>query len=77
MADDIGEALDFLVGAGQFAGAFPNLVLETGVGGVQRFSGRLHLQHIAPHQPGRDCGHDQHQHRRQRVDDDGDQPEPL
>ena len=69
MADDIGEALDFLVRAHQVAGALANLVLQAGVGGVERRTGGLDLGHVSPHQPGRQQGQNDDQKPRDGVHD--------
>ena len=69
VADDIGEALDFLVRAHQVAGAFANLVLQAGVGGVERRASRLNLGHVTPHKPSREQGQNDDQKPRDGVHD--------
>ena len=61
MADDIGEALDFLIGAGQGGGAVAHHVLQAGVDGGHLLARVLNLADIAPHHPGREQRKDQDQ----------------
>ena len=60
VADDIGEALDFVIGAGEVGGALDHRAFKIGVEQVKAIADAGQVTGIAPHQPGRaDADHDQ------------------
>ena len=70
MADNIGKALDFLIGPDQIACPVADLVLQIGIDAIQLHLGRLHLAQIPHHHPGDDAGQHQDQYTGQGVDAD-------